>query len=80
MHEPAQPPQAAHLNEQAAQLSVAHLSAVQETIGEVKMLRDEALQAQADAERKLARCEKQLREATDQLRSAQEVRLLNPRP
>ena len=49
------------------------MAAVQETIGEVKMLRDEALQAQADAERKLARCEKQLREATDQLRSAQEV-------
>ena len=45
------------------------------------MLRDEALQAQADAERKLARCEKQLREATDQLRSAQEVccTALNPK-
>lgn len=37
------------------------------------MLRDEALQAQADAERKLARCEKQLREVSDQLRAAQEV-------
>ena len=69
---PAQPPQSAPLK-QAAQPSAANLPALQETIGEVKMLRDEALQAQADAERKLARCEKQLREATDQLRSAQEV-------
>ena len=72
-HDSAQLRLATHPSKQAAQLSAAQLAAVQETIGEVKMLRDEALQAQADAERKLARCEKQLREATDHLRSAQEV-------